>query len=508
MSLHESHKTPESQTSRESTQTCKTQCTASSKTQCTAASDETMSQHASRRGFIKGGSLMLAGGALGTALAAAKNVHAYGDDTLRIALIGCGRRGIQSTIAALSAESQFAESQGDEAAEIGGKSSLAVSHTPPVNPKVQLVAIADVFPGQVQAAYRTLKSRCPGQIDVEDRRFVGLDAYQSVMQTDADIVLLATPPAFRPLHFEMAIEARKHVVMEKPLGVDVAGVLQILETNENAKKRNLAVSAEFSHRFDPKYQDSIARIHEGMIGEPVFARAYCNAGPVRICSRRKNESELEFQLRNWNHFHWLGGDFISEQHVLGLDIINWVMRGHPKSAQGQGGWMTKDGSPGGQVFDHHSVEFDYPGMPRLLSQCRRAVGCWNSVSEHIHGTEGSADLAKGVLFDQNGDVIWKCDSKSARDESLVKHYQTYFAALRNGDRPNEIQQAADSTLTAILGRTATATGKITRWNDLLKSKHQFADVRGIQTLADEAPVCPDAKGNYAVSVPSVRRPRV
>lgn len=418
---------------------------------------------------------MLAGSALGTALVAAKSAHAFGSDTIRIGLIGCGRRGIQTALAAIHSESQTNSSGGTTA----GKSD---------EPGVKLVALADVFSNQVQSAYRTLKSHCPAAIDVDDRRFVGLDAYQHVLQSDADVVILATPPGFRPTHFAAAVESKKHVLMEKPVAVDPTGIQSVLRSAREASRRSLAAVVGFSHRHDDCYRQTVSKIHQGVIGEPIFARAYCNVGPQRLKPRRKNETQLEHQLRNWNHFLWLGGDFIGEQHVLGLDIINWILREHPVSAQGQGGWMSREQSQASEIFDHHSVEFDYPGMPRLLSQCRRATSCWNSISEHVHGTLGYADVSKGRLFSHDGQLIWKCNAVASRDTALKNQTQAFLTALRRGDRPNEIEQAAQSTMTAILGRTATSTGKIVRWDELLKSDQQLADMESLTSLGDPPPI--------------------
>ncbi|TWU02777.1 Gfo/Idh/MocA family protein [Stieleria varia] len=447
-----------------------------------ASSTRPLTQSASRRGFIKGGSLMLAGGALGNALAVAQNAHAFGSDEIRVALVGCGRRGTQSAIAALGKSAQQSTSGG----------------------RVVLIAMADVFANQLQSAYRTIKGQCGDHVDLDDRRFVGLDAYQQVMQTDADVVLLATPPAFRPLHFAAAVDARKHVLMEKPVANDAAGVREVLAAGQLATQRNLACSVGFTHRQDPIYQQVIAKIHDGAIGDPVFARAYCNAGPIRLSPRRRGETELEYQLRNWNHFPWLGGDFLVEQHVSGLDIINWALSATPRTAQGQGGWMSRDERMEGQVFDHHSVEFAYSPSLRLLSQCRRSVGCWNSVSEHLHGTAGYADLTTGRLFRSDGDVLWKADDGGQKVDPTERHQASFFAALRRGERPNEIEQGAQSTLTAIMGRVATVTGKLVRWDDLAKSTDRELDVTTLTSMLQSPPCQPDEQGHYPDKSPVSR----
>ncbi|KLU01860.1 dehydrogenase [Rhodopirellula islandica] len=438
-----------------------------------------LDQRANRRKFIQSGGIMLAGGSvLGTNLSVAQGAHVYGDDTLKIGLIGCGSRGTNAVIQALNTDGA-----------------------------TRLVAMADAFENNLQSAYRAIKSKHgnsgPGgkRVDVDGARFVGLDGWKQVLQSDADIVFLTTPPGFRPLHFEKAIEAGKHVFMEKPVATDAPGVRRVLAANEVAKQKGLAVAVGLQRHHESRYRECVQRLQEGAIGDPIFARAYWNGAGSRLRPRPNNASELEYQLRQWQHFNWTGGDHIAEQHVHNLDVINWVLGQHPVSAQGQGGRDSRSDQTLGETFDHHMVEFTYAKDVRLLSQCRHVRGCWNTVSEHIHGTQGSCDISAAIIRDTSGKVVWQSAQKNSKDKGCQQAQDDLFAALRNGDIPNEGEYGATSTMTAIMGRMASYSGKIVRWNETLQSDQCLADVDALNSLQDIAPVQPLPDGNYAVAIP-------
>ncbi|TWU23906.1 Inositol 2-dehydrogenase [Novipirellula galeiformis] len=431
-------------------------------------------QAPSRRGFLKGGGIILAGGAIaGAELGVARAAHPFGSDSIKIGLVGCGKRGTEAALDALRTH--------------GGE--------------VKLVALADVFENNLQSAYRSLKGKHPSQVDLHDRRFVGLDAYKQVMASDVDVVILATPPGFRPLQFEAAVQAGKHVFMEKPVATDAVGVRRVLAANQIAIEQGLSVAVGLQRRHEVRYRQCIERIQDGAIGEIMFARAYWNGAGVWVRPRTQDQTELEYQLRNWYYFNWLSGDHIVEQHVHNLDVINWLMKSHPIEAQGQGGREVRDGIDHGQIFDHHMVEYTYAGGARMLSQCRHMQGCRTSIGEFAHGTQGSADLANAILRDSRGNVIWQSDADRRDTNGYAQEHTDLFTALRRGETIHEGEYGAHSTMTAIMGRMATYSGKVIRWDDAIGSEIELANTAAMHSLADAAPVIPDAQGRYPVPIP-------
>jgi myo-inositol 2-dehydrogenase/D-chiro-inositol 1-dehydrogenase len=424
----------------------------------------------SRRSFIKRSSAVLATGAVGTGLALSRSAHAFGSDTIRVGLIGAGGRGVGAARQALNTE---------------GSTSL--------------VAIGDVFDHRLQGAMRNLESAHPGKIEIgPDQRFVGLDAFQGVLASDCDLVILATPPGFRPQHFEAAIEAGKHVFMEKPVAVDAPGVRRVLAANEKAKEKGLAVAVGLQRHHESGYRETIKFLQEGAIGDIILTRVYWNMGPLWVRNRRPDQSELSYQLDNWYYFNWLCGDHIVEQHIHNLDVSNWLMGAYPAEAQGQGGRQVRTAKEYGQIYDHHFVEYTYPNGTKMLSQCRQIEGCWGSVSEHAHGTKGWCDISGGKIYDAKGEVVWRAP---ANEDGWQQEHHHLFADLRKGDIPNEGEYGALSTMTAIMGRMATYSGKRLTWEECLASDVSLADIDSLNRFDDPAPVQPDAEGYYPVPQP-------
>jgi len=282
------------------------------------------------------------------------------DDTIRVGLVGCGGRGTGAALQALAA-----------------------------HPKVKLVAMADAFRSRLDESYSNITNpenageEGPSVIDridvPEEHKFVGFEAYQQVIPL-VDVVLLATPPAFRPIHFEAAIEAGKHVFMEKPVATDAPGVRQVLATAEKAKQKQLNVVVGLQRHYQLIYKEWIDRIHDGAIGDIVLGRVYWNSEGVWVRARQPQWNEMEYQMHNWYYFNWLCGDHIVEQHIHNIDVGNWVKQSHPVRAQGQGGRLVRTGPDTGQIFDHHFVEFEYADGSRMLSQCRHMPGCMSARS--------------------------------------------------------------------------------------------------------------------------------
>lgn len=435
-------------------------------------SKDTPSSSTSRRDFIRRSSLLVAGGAMAAnTLNLAKTAHAFGSDTIRVGLIGCGGRGTGAAIQALNTAGS-----------------------------TRLVALADVFEDRIQAAYRACNGQHKEKVEVpKERMFLGFDSYKQLLQSDVDIVILATPPGFRPLHFEAAVAAGKHVFMEKPVATDPAGVRRVLAAAEEAKKRNKAVAVGLQRRHERKYMATVQAIQDGVIGDIVLARAYWNGTRPWFKPRQEKWSELEYQLRNWYYFNWICGDHINEQHIHNLDVINWIKNGYPTKAQGMGGLVNMEEQKSGEIFDHHFVEYTYGDGTMLYSQCRHQPNCWNAVSEHVHGTKGSADVSGAKIYDAAGKVLHDF-GKLGGDGHQQEHHDL-FKDIRDGKIAAEGEWGAKSTMTAILGRMATYSGKVIGWDDALKSELIIAPVDRLTKMDDEAPVQPLPGGGYQVPYP-------
>jgi len=425
----------------------------------------------SRRDFIKKSSLLVAGGAVSGNLSVARGAHAFGDDTIKIGLIGCGGRGT-------------------------GAASQAMNTAGPT----RLVAMTDAFEDRLQASLRGLKSQHGDKVDVpKEQQFTGFDGYKSVLECDIDLVIMATPPGFRPLHFEAAVAANKNIFMEKPVAADAPGVRRVLAANAIAREKNLAVAVGLQRHHESAYRETIARLQDGAIGDINLTRVYWNGGGVWVRPRQKGQSELEYQMRNWYYFNWLCGDHIVEQHIHNLDVTNWLKDAYPVEAQGQGGREVRDGIDHGEIFDHHFVEFTYADGSKMFSQCRHIRNCWNSVSEHAHGSRGTANISGAKILDADGKRVWAY-GKGGRGGHQQEHHDL-FAQLRRGELPNEGDYGAKSTMTAILGRMASYSGKNIRWDDAINSEIVLADVDSLASMADPAPIKPAPDGHYAIPTP-------
>jgi len=437
------------------------------------------SNQRSRRDFIRTSSLLAAAGAVGTSLTITRSAHAFGSDEIKIGLVGCGSRGTGAVAQAIN-----------------------TTHKDDISPNgsVKLTAMADVFDNRMQTSIRTIHGREPNQIDVpKERQYIGFDAYKRVLESDIDLVILATPPGFRPLHFEAAVQAGKHVFMEKPVATDAPGVRRVLAANEVALKNNLAVAVGLQRHHEPRYLETFRRIWDGAIGDILYTRVYWNSAGVWIRAREEGQTELEYQMRNWYYFNWLCGDHITEQHIHNLDVSNWLLDSYPTECNGMGGREVRNGQDHGQIFDHHFCEYTYASGVKMFSQCRHIPGTWNNVSEHAHGTEGYADLSGAKIYDSKGDLVWKYGQGGGNGHQ-VEHYDL-FAALRKGELPNEAEYGAKSTMTSILGRLATYSGKVVKWEDAINSRVPLADFDSLATMEGDPPIRPNSDGRYPIPVP-------
>lgn len=362
---------------------------------------------------------------------------------LKVGLIGCGHRGTGALLNFLSA-----------------------------GPDLEVGALADVFPDKIKDVRdRLLKYK----IEVSDNRcFIGLDAWQKVMETDVDVVLLVTPPYFRPLHFKAAIEAKKHVFMEKPVAVDPVGVRSIIATSRLAKTLGLNVVTGTQRRHQRDYVDTFERVANGAIGTPLAAKAYWNQEHVWFRHRQEEWNDMEYMLRNWNNFTWLSGDHILDTHIHNIDVINWFMEMEPKAAIGYGGRHRR---VTGDQYDFFSVDFDYGNAKFSHSMCRQIDNCSNNVGEIIIGTKGYTNC-QNAIYHPDGSIKWQYEYPNDKDGNpsstvkispYIQEHIHLITAIRSNHYVNNGEQTALSNLTAIMGRESAYTGKKITWDEIYNS---------------------------------------
>jgi predicted dehydrogenase len=400
---------------------------------------------ATRREFLRGTA------AAAVAATVAQNAHAAGGDTLRVGLIGCGGRGTGAAAQALNAD-----------------------------PAVKLVAMGDAFDDRIQQSLASLKSdpKVAAKIDVPPERcFAGFDAYQHVIAA-SDVVLLCTPPHFRPLHLAAAVEAGKHVFAEKPVAVDAPGVRSVLATCERAKAKNLSVVSGLCLRYFDPFRAAVRRIHGGAVGEVHTLQANDYRGRIWVKPRQSDWSDMTWQMRNWYYFTWLCGDFNVEQHVHFLDVCAWVMKDeYPVKAVGTGGRAQRTGPEYGHIYDHFAVTYEYANGAKLFSNCRQQVGCANDMSAHVAGSKGRAALTerkKGLTI-ATAAGGWHYDGPE--NNLYQQEHDELFAGIRSGKPLNNGEYMARSTLLAIMGRMAAYTGQVITWDKALNSKEDLSPPR-------------------------------
>ncbi len=391
-------------------------------------------QGITRREFLKAS----AGAAALATLPIELFAHAQGRDTLRVGLIGCGGRGTGAAIDCIDA-----------------------------HPSVELYAMGDAFEDRLNASLRALQEEKKGRLNIGDRKFAGLDAYKGVISSGVDIVLLCTPPAFRPIHFREAIQAGKHVFMEKPVAVCPAGARLMFEMGDLATQKRLSVVAGTQRRHEPNYIETIRRIQEGAIGDIVGGACYWNQGGLWHVDRNPQWSDVEWQMRNWLYFTWLSGDHIVEQHIHNIDVINWVLGAHPVSAMGMGGRQARTEPHYGHIYDHFAVEFEYPGGIKVLSMCRQIDNCAILIGERVVGTKGTADPSGSITM---GSETWRYDGP--KRSGYKQEHIALVNAIRNNQPINETRAVTESTLAAIMGRMSAYTGKVVTW-DFVMNKSQL-----------------------------------
>jgi predicted dehydrogenase len=350
-------------------------------------------------------------------------------------------------------------------------------------PGVVLWAIGDVFADRVEGAKRELREALKEGYQVGDRAYAGFDAYNEVIGSGCDVVILTTPPGFRPVHLRAAVEAGKHVFMEKPVAVDAPGVRSVIESGDMADQKGLSVVAGTQRRYDPAYNECVRRIHDGQIGDVTALYCYWNQGGLWMHPRKEGWSDVEWQLRNWLYFTALSGDHIVEQHIHNIDVCNWAMRSHPVKAVGMGGRQVRTDPAYGHIYDHFAIEFEYENGVKLLSMCRQIDGTASRVSEHVVGTRGTSNCNTSI----KGPSPWRWEGD--RPNPYVTEHTRLIESIRGGNRINDAKQVAESTMTAILGRMAAYSGLEVEWSAAMQSEvsllgdlHAFGE-RGVPAVA-------------------------
>ncbi|MCB0654802.1 MAG: Gfo/Idh/MocA family oxidoreductase [Saprospiraceae bacterium] len=430
-----------------------------------------MSGKINRRSFVERTALAGTGVVISPLLAGAAGFFNSVDDTIRIALVGCGGRGTGAATQALSTKQN-----------------------------VKLVAMAEAFQDNLESSLANIINEVgKDKVDVpKDRQYVGFDAYKQAI-SHADVVILATPPGFRPIHFAEAIAQNKHVFMEKPVATDAPGVQKVLETAKMAKQKKLNVVVGLQRHYQTKYTKIMDLVHDGKIGDITSAQAYWNGAGVWVRPRKPGQTEMEYQMRNWYYFNWLCGDHITEQHIHNLDVINWAKQSYPVSAQGMGGRQVRTGKEYGEIYDHHYVEFTYADGSIMNSQCRHIKDCWNEVNEKLTGTKGTVDFGAGSVSGYNGKSIYQHNDKNDPNPYQVEH-DMLFAAIANGEyKYDNAEYGAKSTMTSILGRMATYSGKMIKWDEAINSKMSIMPSK--YDWNANPPVMPDEDGYYPIPMP-------
>ncbi len=399
-----------------------------------------MNDYSSRRKFLKSTALV-AGAGLASARESAA-VHAAGSNTLKIGLVGCGGRGTMAAVQALTAD-----------------------------PHTRLVALADAFGDRLEGGYKLLKKSAVGErvTDSRDMRLVGFDAYKKVIE-ESDVVLLCTPPQFRPQHLRACVEAGKHVFAEKPVAVDAPGIRSVLESTRLAQEKQLSIVSGLCWRYETGLLETMKRIHDGAIGDVVAVEATRYAGGVWVRNRLPDQTEMEHQMRNWYYYTWLSGDFIVEQFVHQLDQIAWTLGDQwPTKCYCVGGRETRKGEQHGHIFDHFNAVYEYENGVRAYAGTRHQAGC--SYLSHCHalGTQGRCDL---MQYDITGKNSWKWDGK--RTDMHQLEHNAMYEALRAGRTINNGDYMAKSTMMAILARMSAYTGKTISWEQAMNSQQDLS----------------------------------
>lgn len=433
------------------------------KTESTFTNHSPTTLPASRRTFLKNSSLAAAGAAVASNFPFVLTSHAAPDDPIRIGVIGCGGRGSGAVLDALGAETKVIyPKSGYHTEDIKEGTKLA-------NKNISVVALADVFPDRIESCRGNLSKL--GVTVPTEKCFTGFDAYQKLLAIpEINYVILATPPHFRPVHLKAAIEAGKNAFIEKPCAVDAPGVRMVMEAGKLAQTKNLGIVSGTQRRHLKCYNETIKRIQDGAIGELVHGACYWNGGVIWTIDRTPEMTDMEWQLRDWGYFTWLGGDHIVEQHLHNLDIMRWVIGQTPVKAMALGGRQARPNHPNyGHIYDHFAVEFEYANGLTMSSQCRQMDKVDSKVAEFIAGTNGTSNCKDWIRV--RGGESWRFRGQDVNP--YQQEHQDLIDSIRAGKPLNEAQQTAEATLMAIMGRESAYSGQIVEWDQMLNSNKRL-----------------------------------
>jgi predicted dehydrogenase len=435
----------------------------------------------SRRKFFQQSGGIVAGAALASTLST--QAYAGEQDTIKIALVGCGGRGTGAATQALSTQGP-----------------------------TKLWAVADFFDARLQPTLQFLSGQFAKQADVpKERQFVGLDAYKKAIDSlgPGGVVLLTTPPAFRPIHLEYAVAQGCHVFMEKSFAVDAPGVRRVLKAGEEAKKKNLKIAGGLMSRHYKPLEEAVAQLHSGLIGEIIALWSYREHGPVGFTPKPAGMSELGHQIRNYSNFTWLNGSFLLDWLIHDIDVCCWIKDAWPVSAQGQGGRQVR--TEPDQLFDHYAVEYSFADGTRMFAQGRHIAACWDFCGNVIHGAKGSAvgsgwgqrpAIYKGHKRTRQ-DLIWEYKGPECNDYQA--EHDLLFDAIRHDKPHNEAERCAKATMAGIIGRMAAESGKEVTWDQAIQSNLELAPGLNQYTMDSNPPVMPDAQGHYPIAMPGMTK---
>jgi len=429
---------------------------------------QSLKHETSRREFLKTSATVATALALGS-FDVRRGAHAAGSDTIRVGMIGCGGRCTGAAVDAMDAD-----------------------------PGVRLVAMADVFMDRVQGKRKHLKGQKPQQVAVDDDHcFDGFDGYKRVIES-VDVVLIANAAKFHPLHMKAAIEAGKHVFVEKPHAIDPAGIKVVIAACELAKQKRLCVVSGLQSRYHPGYRETVKRIHDGAIGEVVAIEENFLRAPYVLYARKPGLNEVQYQCSNQYHFSWLSGDDVPQSLVHNLDRASWVMREQaPIKCHGLGGRSSMFGEIYGNVFDHHSVIYQFANGVKMYAFCRTQERCYNEVSSILLGSKGRCDLLSLRI---TGETKWRYSGRQDASPYKIEHKEL-FAAIRSGRPINNGDYMARSTLIGIMGQISCYTGKEVTWEQISKSDFYFPPKPEECRVDMEPPVKLGADGSYPVYIP-------
>jgi myo-inositol 2-dehydrogenase / D-chiro-inositol 1-dehydrogenase len=399
----------------------------------------------SRRDFLRQATAAAVGTTIASRLPIIPGAYAAGSDEIRVGLVGCGGRGTGAALNALNAADG-----------------------------VKLIAMADAFKDRLDSSRKILGEKAADKIDVaDDRCFVGLDAYQKILQTDINYVILATPPGFRPIHIKAAVDAGKYVFGEKPVCVDSAGGRACVEAADEITHKGLGMVAGTQYRHFTPYIEALKRVHGGQIGKLVTGRCYFNTSGLWSRDRQPEWSDLEFQMRNWLYYTWLSGDHIVEQAIHNIDAIVWAFQAHPVRAVGVGGRQVRTEPLYGHIYDHFAIDYEFADGAHCLLMCRQQDGCDKKVANEFVGTKGTAFVLPQYSID--GEQPWKLEETISTDlgNAYVQEHTDFIASIRAGKPLNELKQVTESSLTAVLGREAAYTGKAVTWDEIVNAKQSL-----------------------------------